>query len=144
MSECDHSKFSISYGMCNDPNHPEDCVSSKCDNCNNELGHDYGIYDNIMPNDNVGQQFRDIIFHGGAKEVFKDIPENCRSCGVEIPNDLPEDHLGMCKDCAEDFYENMGKFPEQDEDEVGGYNCRVCGRWSATLDENMNHRCFEE
>lgn len=98
---CDHSKYSESFKDCNEPGHPEDCVVSTCDNCNAPLGHDYGMYDNIQGSDSLGQQFRDIIYHGGALDAFKN-PESgetsstsesegykCTNCGKQS-NDFNE------------------------------------------------------
>lgn len=41
MSECNHEYYSTTPEECDNVTHPEECVVSKCDNCNAELGHDF-------------------------------------------------------------------------------------------------------
>jgi hypothetical protein len=33
-----------------------------------------------------------------------ELHNKCTNCGTIIPKDQPEDHLGMCKNCANGFY----------------------------------------
>jgi len=157
MSEpCNHNNYSRSFGDCCEENTNHHCNPSKdqhcivgfCDNCDKMVSHDYGtLTDNHnneffdgKPQDTVlAQQFRDIIHFGGASDALDSVPKKCESCGIEVPKDLPEDHLGMCEDCAYKFY-----YPSDNEEEENGYRCRVCGKWSETDEENMNHTCFEE
>lgn len=132
--KCNHNNYSMTWHDCCevtdnphckskdwfDENH---CTVGTCDNCDKIISHDYGEFDDTHNDDlftgkpvdvTLSQQFRDILHFGGASDALDNVSKE------------------------------QDESKEEDEDEVGGYNCRVCGRWSATLDENMNHRCFEE
>ena len=141
MSElCDHSKYSTSYDDCHEPGHPEDCVVSKCDNCNTPVEHDLGVFptDGTDVNRALGQQFRDVVYFGGASDSFKDVTTNCEDCGITTPKETAAKNGGICDDCSNAQWSQ----PIDDEHEPG-YRCRVCNKWFETDDENMNHRCFE-
>lgn len=69
----------------------------------------------------------------------------CDRCGTPIPTDIHKEELGMCVDCSHKYFD--GEFDEEDHSHAvpnhDMYKCGVCGKNSATAEENMNHRCFE-
>ena len=134
---CDHSKYSTSYDMCFTPGHPVDCVVDKCDNCGKDLTHDFASFDipRSESNTSLGQQFRDIVYFGGATDALQTKP--CENCGTAITKENAAKNGGFCDECDSTF-----SSPIDDEHE-SGYRCRVCNKWFETDDENMNHRCFE-
>jgi hypothetical protein len=56
-ANCSHNNYSQSYDECNMPGHGENCSVAKCDNCNQEISHDYGSSNSH----NIGQQFTSMI-----------------------------------------------------------------------------------
>lgn len=73
-----------------------------------------------------------------------ELHNKCANCGTIISKDQPEDHLGMCTNCADAFYSGKADIIKMNLSNNNDlYKCRVCGKRSATAEENMNHTCFE-
>lgn len=72
-----------------------------------------------------------------------ELHKKCVNCGTTIMKDTPEDQMGMCTNCADDFYSGKDYIKIDPSSIDKPYKCGVCGKWSATLEENMDHRCFE-
>jgi DNA-directed RNA polymerase subunit RPC12/RpoP len=114
--------------------------------------------------ENIGQQFQHLISTMGISpeeqaamghsalighhqdEAAK--PETftpCDRCGTSIPTDVHKEEMGMCVDCSHKYYNH--EFDEEDHSMASApsdmYKCGVCGKNSATSEENMNHECFK-
>jgi hypothetical protein len=98
---CDHSQYSRSYDDCSEPGHPSDCVVSKCDNCNTPVEHDLGVFptDGYDDNHALSQQFRNVVYFGGASDTFKDVTTPCEDCGTPTPKETASSNYGVCNDC---------------------------------------------
>ena len=87
-----------------------------------------------LEHDNSMEQFSDNL---NLSKQFMGVVDpktqiECNSCGRVVLRDSSSN--GKCSRCADSSRGSRSST---------GYTCGVCGKWSSTSDENMNHRCFE-
>jgi hypothetical protein len=113
--------------------------------------------------ENIGQQFQHLISTMGiSPEEQKSMahsaligyhqdeaakPETftpCDRCGTSIPTDVHKEELGMCVDCSNKYYNHeFDNEHDIEHPDIDLYTCGVCGKHSASSEENMNHECFK-